>query len=342
VVEVIAAGQVASRPLARGETMRIMTGACIPEGADAVQQFEITERLGEGKGERVGISRPARPGDNIRAAGADISEGMLVLEPGRALTPHDISILSSLGLPQVTVTARPRVTVLSTGDELLDVDAPLRPGAIRDSNLLMLSMLVEEAGGMVVRAERLPDDVNRVREAVQSAIGACDAVLTIGGVSAGDFDPVKLALAEIGGIALWRVAMKPGRPQAFGVPAGTLFYGLPGNPASVASVFEVLVRPALLRMQRSSTMDRPQIAVKAATPMASRSGRRDFIRVTLELRAGVWWATPAGGQTSGHLLPQSRAHALAIIPEENAQMNEGNTMQALVLRWPQSLHGGNA
>lgn len=342
VVEVIAAGHVASRALEPGEAMRIMTGACIPDGADAVQPFEIVERVGEDAGERVHISQPARSGDNVRPAGVDVSRGQRLFEAGRHLSPADIAMLSSLGLPRVEVGTRPRLSVFSTGDELLDVGEPLRPGAIRDSNLLMLSQMVVEAGGFVVRAERLRDDVDVVRRAIRDAMGSCDVVLTIGGVSAGDFDPVKVVISELPDIALWRVAMKPGRPQAFGVSQGTMFYGLPGNPASVACVFEALVRPALLRMQRSGTMDRPRITVKAAGPMRSRPGRRDFIRATIEERDGAWWATPAGEQTSGHLLPQARAHVLAVVPEENAEMNEGDSMQAWLLRWPDPIDGGHA
>jgi molybdopterin molybdotransferase len=336
VVEVIRAGAVADRALEPGRAMRIMTGAAVPDGADAVVPFENAQRRAGPEGERVRIVTPASAGANIRDAGRDVAAGDVALESGRRLSAHDLALAASLGVGRLAVGRRPRVAVLSTGDELLEVDEPLRPGAIRDSNRLMLSMLVEEAGGAVVRAERLGDDERRATTAIRSAIEEADAVLTIGGISAGDFDPVKVAFREIGGVALWRVAMKPGQPQAFGTPGKVFVYGLPGNPASVACVFEVMVGPALLRMQGAERIDRPLVEVRAAEPIASREGRRDFVRVTLERRGDAWWARPAGEQVSGHLSPQSRAHALAVVPEERASVETGDRLDALVLRWPGS------
>jgi len=160
-------------------------------------------------------------------------------------------------------------------------------------------------------------------------------VLTIGGVSAGDFDPVKEALERIGGIESWRVAMRPGRPQAFGTPGGKLFYGMPGNPASVACVFETLVRPALRVLQGFTQLDRPRVPVRVAQSIESRAGRTDFVRVTLTWRDdGLLWAAPAGDQVSGHLAPQSRAHGLLIVPEASARLDAGERATALVLRPP--------
>src|SRR5262249_36585993 len=150
------------------------------------------------------------------------------------------------------------------------------------------------------------------------------------------FDPVKLALPEVGEIALWRVAMKPGRPQAFGIPGGRLFFGLPGNPASVACVFEALVRPAIRKLQGYSTLERPRLPVRAAARLDSRAGRADFVRVTLERRGEAWWATPAGDQVSGHVTPQSRAHALLVVPEETTGLEEGQPADVMLLRWPEA------
>jgi molybdopterin molybdotransferase len=225
--------------------------------------------------------------------------------------------------------------VLSTGDELLEVDAPLVPGAIRDSNRLMLGALLAQAGAQVARSARVGDDPAAVAEAVRLAAPESDAIVTIGGVSAGDFDPVKLSLGAIGGVALWRVAMKPGRPQAFGSSEGRLFFGLPGNPASVACVFEVLVRPALRAMQGFTALDRPRLAARAERVIESRLGREDYVRVRLALRHGEWWAIPEGEQVSGHLIPQARGHALLVVPESAARLERGETAEALVLRWPE-------
>ena len=169
---------------------------------------------------------------------------------------------------------------------------------------------------------------------IERALSEADVVITIGGVSAGRHDPVKLGIAQVGGIALWRVAMKPGRPQAFGVVDGRLFFGIPGNPGSVACVFEALVRPALRRLQGFAELDRPRIEVRAAAAIESRPGRTDFARVTLERRGSEWWATEAGPQVSGHVLPQSRAHALLVVPEAVGRLAEGERAEALLLRWP--------
>ncbi|MEQ1834087.1 MAG: molybdopterin molybdotransferase MoeA, partial [Candidatus Eisenbacteria bacterium] len=281
---------------------------------------------------RCTVRRPARAGDHVRAAGADIAAGAVAVTQGRELSPYDLALLASLGVAQVPVRRLPRVAVLSTGDELLDIAAPLRPGAIRDSNLPMLAQLVEAAGCKVSMAERLPDVVERVAQRVREAFAVSDAVLTIGGVSAGDFDPVKLALDTLGGIELWRVAMRPGRPQAFGTPGGKLFFGLPGNPASVACVFEVLVRPALRAMQGHTILDRPRVPVRVAASVESRAGRLDFVRCALEWREGTLWATPVGAQVSGHLVPQSRADALLVVPESAERLAAGDAATAIVWR----------
>ncbi len=334
VTEVLPAGLVSTHVLRAGEAARIMTGAMVPEGADAIVPFEEAERLPyeDQHDERCTVRRASHAGDHIRAAGADIAAGAVAIEAGRELSPYDLALLASLGVAQVPVSRVPRVAVLSTGDELLDIDAPLRPGAIRDSNLPMLAQLVEAAGCVVSIAERLPDDVARVTQRVREAFASSDAVLTIGGVSAGDFDPVKQALDTLGGIELWRVAMRPGRPQAFGTPGGKLFFGLPGNPASVACVFEVLVRPALRVMQGHAVLDRPRLPVRVAVPVDSRAGRTDFVRSALEWRDGALWATPVGAQVSGHLVPQARADALLVVPEAAARLAAGDAATAIVWR----------
>jgi molybdopterin molybdotransferase len=335
VAETIAAGHLASRALRPGEVMRIMTGAMLPESADAivpVEDFEVEASAGS---ERARFTRPASAAQYVREAGADLAAGALALEEGRELSAHDLALLAALGEATLAVGPRPRVAVLSTGDELLDVGQPLREGAIRDSNRVMLASLLEECGARVVAARRVPDDPARVATDVAKLLEIADVVLTIGGVSAGDFDPVKLALAAVGDVALWRVAMKPGRPQAFGTPRGRLFFGMPGNPASVACTFEALVRPALRRLAGCASLDRPRLTVRAAEPIGSREGRTDFVRVTLAERDGTWWASVAGDQVSGHLTPQSRAHALLIVPEADASLETGAGAEAMILRWPE-------
>ena len=258
----------------------------------------------------------------------------MVLEDGRELSPHDLALLASLGFARIPAGPRPRVVVLSTGSELLDIAAPLEPGRIRDSNALMLRALLEECGADLLRSERLPDDAMTVNRAIADAVREADAVISIGGVSVGDFDPVRQAIIGLPWIELWRVAMRPGQPQAFGALDGRLFFGLPGNPASVACVFEALVRPALRRLQGHAQLERPRIEVRAQVAFESRAGRTDFVRATLERRDGALWASPAGEQVSGHLSPQSRAHALVVIPDEYQGLSPGEPAEALILRWP--------
>jgi molybdopterin molybdotransferase len=332
VTDEIPAGRAPGHPVARGECQWVMTGAMLPEGADAIVPIEDLEVV-EG-GARVRITTTVAAGQNVRAAGADVRAGDLVLAAGRELSAHDVALLAALGIARPAVGPAPRVVALSTGDKLLDPGAALRPGAIRDSNLPMLVGLLEEAGARAVAAERLGDDPAVVAARIERALAQADVVITLGGVSAGRHDPVKLSVGRIGGIALWRVAMKPGRPQAFGAPAGRLFFGLPGNPASVACVFEALVRPALRRLQGFSELERPRLRVRAAETIESRRGRTDFVRVTLAAREGAWWATEAGAQVSGHVRPQSRAHALLVVPESAERLVRGEEAEALLLRWP--------
>jgi molybdopterin molybdotransferase len=336
VIGTVAAGHVAASALGAGEAVRIMTGAMLPEGADAVIPVEELMFARGGTGiEQVSVGRPAVVGENVREAGLDLAAGDMAVEAGRALTAHDIALLAALGEARPTVGRRPHVAVLSTGDELLNPEAPLRPGTIRDSNLPMLVALLGECGARVVSAKRVADDPELVGKQLRAGLAMADAVVTIGGVSAGDFDPVKLSLAGFDGIELWRVAMRPGQPQAFGTPGQRLFFGLPGNPASVACVFEALVRPALRKMQGFTSLDRPHLAVRAAVDFASRAQRTDFVRATLERRDGEWWASPSGDQVSGHLAPQSRAHALIVIPAATERLAVGDAAEAWLLRWPE-------
>ena len=333
VVEVLSAGRVPSRPLGPGEAMRIMTGAMLPQGADAVIPFEDAGDLEAPP--RVRVGGPVAPGDCVRPAAADLAAGAIALTAGQELSPHDLALLAALGFAEVPVGVRPAVALLSTGDELLAPLEPLRPGAIRESNTTQLAALLEECGCTVAWRRRLPDDVAAVTADIRDALALADVVLTIGGVSAGDHDPVKLSLDAIADVELWRVAMRPGKPQAFGTPGGRLFFGMPGNPGSVACVFETLVRPALRKLQGFAALERPWLDVRAAVSFGSLAGRRDFLRATLSRRDGEWWAAPAGPQVSGYLTPQSRAHALLVVPEEAASLQPGDAARAMLLRWPE-------
>jgi molybdenum cofactor synthesis domain-containing protein len=331
VVGVVAAGVAQGRAIAAGEAARIMTGAPVPDGADAVVPLEQTRAAAP---DRVRVESEVTRGMNVRRAGRDVERGQSVLEGGRTLSAHDLALLAAIGQAEVEVTRRPRVGLISTGDELLPVESALEPGRIRDSNLLMLAALVRECGAEVVREARVGDQAAGVIAALREAAGRADAVLTIGGVSEGDFDPVRDSLASFPGLELWRVAMRPGRPQASGRIDGKLFHGFPGNPASVAVSFEVLVRPALLRMGGHADVERPRVRAVAAQDIESRAGRTDFVRVTLEPSGDGFRARPAGAQVSGHLAPQSRAHGLLVVPEAAERVEAGTLADVIVWRLP--------
>ena len=330
----IAAGHPAQRPLGADEFMWIMTGAPLPVAGDAVIPVEDLPPGSAPDAPTLSLAASVRPGLNVRDAGADLKTGAVALETGRDLSAHDIGLAAALGASSLKVGRRPRVAVISTGDELLEVGQPLRDGAIRDSNRPMLSALLRESGVETVTSRHLGDDPARVADAFAAALETCDVVITIGGVSAGVHDPVKVAIGQVGGIALWRVAMKPGRPQAFGTPRGRLFFGLPGNPASVSCVFEVLVRPALRQLQGFSVLDRPRVRARAAHDIESRAGRTDFVRVTLTPTPRGLEAAEAGAQISGHLTPQSRAHGLLEVPESAPRLAAGEEADVILLRWP--------
>jgi len=331
VAETVGAGSVPSPRMPARSAVRIMTGALVPPQADAVVPLENAEVAGA----TVRFRAAPATGANIREAGRDLAQGDLALEPGRELSPHDLALLAALGVARVPVGSRPRAVVLSTGNELLEVTAALEPGRIRDSNATLLRALLEEGGARLERIERLPDDPARVSAAIAAGIRDADLVVSVGGVSVGDFDPVARGLGDLPWIGLHRVAMRPGQHQAFGALDGRLFFGLPGNPASVACLFEVLVRPALRKLQGFAGLDRPRLEVRVAEAIVSRAGRTDFVRVTLERREREWWARPAGDQVSGHLMPQVRAHALLEVAEERERLAAGDAASALLLRWPE-------
>lgn len=332
--EVLAAGTTSTHGLGPCEAARIMTGAMPPAGADAVIAFEDCIRAGVGPDEHCVVHDPVAAGQHLREAGADLAQGELALTAGMRLDARRLALPAALGATTVHVGVRPRVAVLSTGDELLELGAPLRPGAVRDSNGTMLAQMVEEAGGCCTTLARLPDDPARVERGLRDALAAHDVVLTIGGVSAGDFDPVKQAIERLDGLERWRVAMRPGRPQAFGRHDGALFFGLPGNPASVVCVFETLVRPALLALQGFRELDRPRVPVRSSVTIASRAGRTDFVRVTLAWHEGRLVATPAGAQISGHLTPQAHAHALLVVPESAESLAVNDPAEAIIWTCP--------
>jgi len=327
---VSAAGDAPDSELAAGAAMRIMTGAPVPRGADAVVMREDADD----QGERVAFAETARPGQHIRRAGEDVAHGRRVLEPGAALGPGEIGLLAALGVADVPVFRRPRVAILSTGDELVDVDVEPGPGQIVNSNAYALAAAVREAGGVPVPAgiarDQLDDAVARIEQALDA-----DVLVSSGGVSVGDYDVVKEAFERCGvELGFWKVAMKPGKPLAFGVKDGTPVFGLPGNPVSSMVVFELFGRPALRVLQGAREQDvlRPRVPVTLAVDHPKKPGRAHFVRVRIERDGAELRALPTGDQGSGRTMSMVGVDALVEVPADSGPVAAGTPLTAWLLR----------
>lgn len=330
VIETIPAGRVGSRRVVHGTTARIMTGAPMPEGADAVVIREDSAPVpGEGP-EQVRLMGGAHPGMNVRRAGSELAVGDRVLRAGQTLSPPAVGLAASLGWTTLPVAARPRVALLSTGDELVAPGMPRGPGQIWSSNALSLAGLVLEAGGLPLDCGLVPDTLEGTRAAFQRALG-CDIILSTGGVSVGDYDVVKAALAAEGAeLDFWKVRMKPGKPLAYGHIAGRPVFGLPGNPVSCVVNFLQFVRPVI---RRSLGDPRPFLPVLDATlrdAVRRAPGREELLRVSLAWEGGRLIATPGRRQGSGQLSGVAEGHGFALIAGDRAELSAGETVAVQV------------
>lgn len=322
----VPAGRVYAGVVGPGETVRILTGAPLPDGADAVLQQELTT-VHDGT---VDLHAEAPVGNNLRLPGEDVDIGALLVRGGTEIGPAEIALLAALGVHPVRVTRRPRVAILATGDELAPLGETPRPGQIRESNSSYLAAAVRRAGAEPWLLGIAPDRADELRAMLAQAQSA-DLILTSGGVSVGDYDLVKQILDEQGGIEFWRVRMRPGKPVAFGSLSGTPLLGLPGNPVSAAVTFELFGRPAIRRMLGSRTIERPVVEVVLAGKDIPRADRRQFVRARLDSVGGTLVATPTGAQES-HIISSLRgATALLIIFEGEGVMCAGDGVQALLL-----------
>jgi molybdopterin molybdotransferase len=328
----VPAGDTARHHLAPGTCMRIMTGAPVPSGADAVVPVEWTDAgRADGTG-RVTISRPAEPGHAIRRTGGDAVAGDLLLMAGTRLGPVQLGLLAAAGRGSVTARPRPRVTVMSTGNELIEPGQPVTPGQIWESNSRMLAAAAQQAGCLARRHPIVPDDKAAVLAAIEDALADADLLVTTGGVSmGGEHDVVKAALHDLGTVTFRKVAMQPGMPQGFGVvgPGRTPIFTLPGNPVSAYVSFQLFVRPAVSVLQ---AIDPERVATDRATlaaPVRSPAGRRSYLRGILDSSAGT--VAPVSGQSSYQLAALARANALIIVPESVTEMPEGAGVDVLVL-----------
>lgn len=324
-LEVIAdlpAGAVFDGALLPGRTIRIMTGAPIPAGADTVCPQEDVERVGE----RVRLGVIAK-GANVRRRGEDIEAGTIVIERGTLLRPQEIGVLTSLGQCQVFVRCRPRVALLSTGDEVVEPGTPRKPGQIYDANRFTLRGVVERSGGEVVDLGIVGDDPAVLRRRLTEASGLAEFVVTSGGVSVGAYDLVKAVLGEIGTIEFWQVAMQPGRPLAFGAIGSAHFFGLPGNPVASMLAFRLFVRPALLKAGGHRRLFPEPWQARATEPMRKKTGRREFKRGILRFRDGAWEVRTTGPQGSGILSSMVAGNCLVVLEEERGDVAAGEMVR---------------
>jgi molybdopterin molybdotransferase len=334
VIGSIAAGYVAEHTVEEGTAMRIMTGAPIPPGADTVIQVELTRSEGPER-DWVEILAEIAPGNNIRPAGEDIRHGQIVLRRGTTISAWEIGVLATLGWSKVPVTRRPRVAILATGDEVVDVSEPLQPGKIRNSNSYLLEAAVRQAGAEPHRLGVARDTVESLREKFSEAV-QYDLILTSGGVSVGEFDLVKTIMQEQGQIDFWRINMRPGKPVAFGRIGGVPLLGLPGNPVSSAVTFELFGRPTIRKMQGYTHLLRPQIDVIIADGIHERVTRRHYIRAHVKQHGDHFIAHTTGNQGSNITTSLLGANALLIIPEGGTIIPAGGTAKAIMLDWPES------
>ncbi len=314
VVDEIAAGASSDHVLQPGEAIRIMTGAPLPVGADAVVMVEETERLGD---ERVRIATSVDVGAAVRRAGDDVQPGDLLFEAGTVVTPAIVGVLASINARTVSAHRRVRVAVLSTGDELVEDGRPLRPGEIRESNRRMLAGLLRDAGCEVVDMGTVRDDEAALELVLRQAATDCDAIVTSGGVSMGDYDVVKAVLGRIADMTWMQIAIKPAKPFAFGTIDGTPIFGLPGNPVSSIVSFEMLARPALRRMMGHRKLARQShVAITDDALDRRPDGKVHLMRVVAGFGDdGRCHVRPARAQGSHQLAATALANAIAIVPD---------------------------
>jgi molybdopterin molybdotransferase len=339
VVDELAAGYVTETAVTPGTAIRIMTGAPIPPGADAVVKVEDTasdaDRVDDFVDDFVDVFAEAPAGQYIRPAGEDVRKGELVLPKGTLVRSQEIGMLATLGYKEVSTVRRPRVAILATGDEVIEVDEPLAPGKIRNANSYSNAAQVIKCGGVPIMLGIARDEVQDLTEKIRAGLAqGVDLFLTSGGVSVGDFDIVKDVLAVEGTIGFWRVRMKPGKPLAFGQIGEVPVLGLPGNPVSVMVSFEMFVRPAILKMLGWTDWRRPTIEATLMDEIKHKDTRRHYVRVRVERdreRAREFRAYLTGGQGSGILSSMVKANGLAIIPEDWTQVPAGTQVQVLML-----------
>ncbi len=333
VIERIQAGVKAKSVLKNGEAIRIMTGAPIPQGADAIVLQEETE---ENDSDIVKVFLSVKSGESVRIAGEDVEVGDLVLSKGARLNPPAIGMLANIGMVTCRVSSKPKVAILATGEELVDLTEIPEEGQIFNSNSYALAAQVEEAGGEAVLLGIAKDNTEDLVDGIQKGMSA-DILITSGGVSVGDFDLVKDTLKGLGNeINFWRVRMKPGKPMAFGILGGIPFFGLPGNPVSTMVSFELFVRPSLLKMQGIENIFRTKVNATLKGDLFKSPDRRHYIRAITKFSGNQWESKPLEVQGSNILHSMVKSNSLVIFPEYETKLEDGKIVEVILLDGPTS------
>ena len=327
VIEALPAGFLPQKQIGPLQATHIMTGAPIPQGADTVVRKEDTESSEDS----VRILTPPNQGENIRRAGENVMRGDKVIHARTVIRPPHVGMLASFAKSVISVYQRPRVAILSTGDEVIDIDEKGDSSKIINSNTYSLAALVKECGALPIMLGIARDDKKEILAKITQGLSA-DVILSTGGVSVGEYDFVKDVLEEMGGeIKFWKAAMRPGKPTAFGLIAGKLIFGLPGNPVSCMVCFEQFVRPALLKKMGHTHLFRPQVEAVLIDDVETKKDFRFFIRVRLIFREGVLCATTTGNQGSGILKSMIQADGLMVVPEDKKEIKAGEKVSVQVL-----------
>jgi molybdopterin molybdotransferase len=314
-----------------GQCVRIMTGALVPAGTDAVIMQEQAELSENGK---VRVDANHRVGENIRQAGEDIEQGEIVIEAGVRLSPADLGVLASLGIPKLQVKRQPVVAFFSTGDELMSVGEPLQPGMIYDSNRYSLYGMLASLPVDIVDLGVVRDNPDSMREALANASTKADLIISTGGVSVGEADYIKPALADLGDTEFWKIAIKPGRPLTFGQIGNSIFMGLPGNPVAVMITFHQFVAPAIEVLSGASMQPPLLVPARSLERMRKKPGRTEFQRGVATLdKDNQWQVGKTGKQGSGILTSMSRANCLIVLPDDNAGVEPGDEVSIQFLDW---------
>jgi molybdopterin molybdotransferase len=311
----------------RGSCVRIMTGAPIPPGADAVVPVELTQ---DEDGAAL-FHLPAREGDSIRRAGEDLVPGLELVAAGRRISPADVALLSAAGVTRVRCVPAPRVVIIATGDELVAAEREPQVGRVRDSNSPMLAAMVKATGGLPFTTGPVPDVLEALVEAFESNLGHADLFVCTGGASAGVRDLLAEAIGQLGEVAAVKVAMRPGMPQVRGRIGSTPVIGLPGNPVSSFVSFEVFVRPALRALQGRRDVHRPTVIARVAEPLHAPPHKRGYVRVRLAREGAGWSARPTGAQGSHIVSSIAQADGLAIVPEAVTEIRVGDEVRVMLL-----------